>query len=219
MWRNLPSERIERIFGEGVTRQNITEMDATERSKRIRQYSYKVTNIANKRIGRLEEKELSSPAYRFYQEELGGERLGIRGKDDDGVIQTIQQAERFNFMQTSTLGGTNTYLRNIGERLGLDVSNTLQIQAQSSKIFAVTHKIDEYLRSGGGGTAIGSDELQRYVSSFIRTNNLADMDVDSIVDMLSEVDIYSDVQRGITSSIRAEIEEIDGLGGFGDFLV
>lgn len=217
LWDKLPSERREKIFGTGTTREQVSLMDESTRNKSIREYSYKVTNIANKRLKRLDTEEMTTPAYRHWQETTGGEKFGISGKDIDGVIETIQKAERFNNMGTSTLGGGRKYLKAIGERLGMDVSDTASIQRNSNQIFKVTNKFDEYLKSGGGGTAIGSDELQKYVSNFIQTNNSQDMDVDSIVHALSQEDVYGNIQQGITGSIREGID--DSLSDFGDFLV
>lgn len=217
MWNRLPRERRERIFGEGTTQEQVARMDEATRNKAIREYSYKVTNIANKRLKRLGTEGMTTPAYRHWHETTGGEKFGIRGKDMDGVIETIQQAERFNNMGTSTLGGGRQYLKSIGERLGLDVSDTMAIQRSSNQIFAVTHKIDEYLKSGGGGTAIGSDELQQYVSRFIQSNDAQDMDVDGIVHALSQQDIYGNIRQGVVGSIREGLD--DSLSDFGDFLI
>lgn len=217
LWNKLPSERREKIFGVGTTREQVTNMDEATRNKSIREYSYKVTNIANKRLKRLGTEGMTTPAYRHWQETTGGQKFGISGKDLDGVIETIQQAERFNNMGTSTLGGGRQYLKSIGERLGLDVSDTRAIQQNSNQIFSVTNKFDEYLKAGGGGTAIGSDELQRYVSNFIQTNSAQTMDVDSIVQALSQEDVYGNIQQGIVGSIREGLD--DSLGEFGDFLI
>ena len=218
MWSKLPRERREKIFGLGSTVAQVAQMDDQARIKAIKEYSYKVTNIANKRLKRLDSEGFNTPAYRHWEETTGGVKYGIRGKDLDGVIETIQQAERFINMGTSTLGGGRQYLRDIGERLGLDVSDEHAIQRSSNKIFDVTHKLDEYLKSGGGGgTAIGSDKLQRYVSNFIQDNDVQDMDVDDILYALTKQDIYSNIQQGIVGSIREGLDE--SLSDFGDFLI
>ena len=217
MWSKLPRERREKIFGLGSTVAQVAQMDDQERIKAIKEYSYKVTNIANKRLKRLDSEGFNTPAYRHWEETTGGAKYGIRGKDLDGVIETIQQAERFINMGTSTLGGGRTYLRDIGERLGLDVSDEHAIQRSSNQIFGVTHKLDEYLKSGGGGTAIGSDELQQYVSKFIQENDAQDMSVDDVLHALTQEDVYSNIQQGIVGSIREGLD--DSLSDFGDFLI
>lgn len=217
MWSRLPRERREKIFGLGSTAAQVAQMDDQERIKAIKEYSYKVTNIANKRLSRLGSEGFNTPAYRHWEETTGGVKYGIRGKDLDGVIETIQQAERFINMGTSTLGGGRQYLREIGERLGLDVSDEHAIQRSSNQIFGVTRKLDEYLKSGGGGTAIGSDELQQYVSKFIQENNAQDMAVDDVLHALTQQDVYSNIQQGIVGSIREGLD--DSLSDFGDFLI
>lgn len=217
MWSKLPRERREKIFGLGSTAAQVAQMDDQERIKAIKEYSYKVTNIANKRLKRLDSEGFNTPAYRHWEETTGGVKYGIRGKDLDGVIETIQQAERFINMGTSTLGGGRQYLRGIGERLGLDVSDEHAIQRSSNQIFGVTRKLDEYLKSGGGGTAIGSDELQQYVSKFIQENDAQDMSVDDVLHALTQEDVYSNIQQGIVGSIREGLD--DSLSDFGDFLI
>lgn len=217
MWSKLPRERREKIFGLGSTVAQVAQMDDQERIKAIKEYSYKVTNIANKRLKRLDSEGFNTPAYRHWEETTGGVKYGIRGKDLDGVIETIQQAERFINMGTSTLGGGRQYLRGIGERLGLDVSDEHAIQRSSNQIFGVTRKLDEYLKSGGGGTAIGSDELQQYVSKFIQENDVQDMSVDDVLHALTQEDVYSNIQQGIVGSIREGLD--DSLSDFGDFLI
>ena len=150
LWSKLPYDRLERVFGSGTTRAQVSAMDEKVRSKMIREYSYKVTNIANKRISRLEKAGFTSPAYNHWKDTTGGVKYGIRGKKNlDDVIITIQEAERFNNMDTSSLRGTNKFLTQIGERLELDVSDKLSIQRNSSKIFEVSKKLEEYMRSGG----------------------------------------------------------------------
>lgn len=215
----LPLERMQRIFGQDATKEQVAQMDPVERSRQVRQYSYKVTNIANKRIGRLEDEGINSPAYRKWMEDEGGVRFGIRGKDDDGVIQEIQRAERFNHMQTSTVRGATDYLRELGDRLGMEVSDRLSIQEQSSRVFAVVSKLDQLMKTDGGN-AEGSEALQQYVSEFMQVNNVEGMDTEDLVAMIyANGDIRRNIREGVDVEVHRAIEESEGLGEFGHMLM
>lgn len=214
MWERLPLDRLQRIFGEGSTREAVSRLEDEVRSKKIREYSYKVSGIANKRIRRLEETGLESPAYRHWSESRGGRMFGIRGLDDDGVVQEIQEGERFINMGTSSVRGATKYVKEIGERLGLD-GDRVEIQDMSGTVFEVSSRIEQYLRTAGEGHAIGSDILQQYVTEFAQRDSTP-QDPEMLLGTLLERDIYGDLQSEIQGEIFGVVE--DELGGFGDFL-
>lgn len=213
----LPLERMQRIFGD-VTREQVARMTDTERSKKLREYSYKVTNIANKRLGRFEETGVTSPAYRHWMDDGGGVRFGIRGMDDDGVVREIQRAERFNQMQTSTVRGATNHITQIGERLGLEVTDRLEIQEMSSRVFEITSKLDQLMKTDGGKSE-GSEVLQRYVSEFMQTHDIEGMDNDDILAMIYSYDISGDIREQTMGGVREELETNEALKEFGSFLL
>ena len=218
MWSRLPLERMQRIFGSDATREQVAQMNARDRDKRIREYSYRVTNIANKRIGRLEDEGVNSPAYRHWMDDGGGVRFGIRGMDTDGVITEIQRAEKFNQMSTSTVTGATRYLQDLGDRLGMEVSDRLSIQEQSTRIFEVVSKLEQLMKLDGGN-AEGSEALQRYVSEYMQVNNVAGMDTEDLVAMIySGGDIRRNIREGVFGAVEREIQENEGLGDFGSML-
>lgn len=214
MWSRLPLERMQRIFGDNVTREQVSSMAPEVRSKKLREYSYKVTGKANKRIARLDESGLRSPAYRHWMDDGGGVKFGIRGKDDDGVVEEIQRAEKFNFMRTSTVTGASDFVLDIGDRLEI-TGDRLDIQNISNKVFAVARRLDEYLKVSGDGE-VGSDRLQKYVSNFIQDNRLTAMDTDSLVDMLTGYDIVGDIQSGHRRQVQGVVQNEAGLEMFHD---
>ena len=219
MWSRLPLERMQRIFGSDATREQVAQMNARERDKRIREYSYRVTNIANKRIGRLEEEGVNSPAYRHWMDDNGGVRFGIRGMDSDSVITEIQRAEKFNQMSTSTVTGATRYLKDLGDRLGMEVSDRLSIQEQSSRVFAVVSKLEQ-LMGTDGGNAEGSEALQQYVSEYMQVNNVSGMDTEDLVAMIyAGGDIRRNIREGVFGAVEREIQENEGLGDFGHMLL
>lgn len=203
LWRRLPQERREKIFGEGVPGTLVASMDDDERSRSIREYATRLNSMANKRLRRQEQTGLRTPSMNFVQDTGGDFRIG--GLDDDDVVREIQRVERFLNMETSTVTGAKRYLRSIGERLGLEGSE-LDIQEYSAKVFSVTSKIDQYLKTAGYGHAIGSDELQQYVSNYIQSHDALDADIDDLVGMVAESDVYG--------TLRTSIDD-DDFGIFG----
>lgn len=187
---------------ESVTRQVVNQLNST----------------ANKRIRRNLDAGLDGvPAMRGWQES-GGELFRLSQSDSpEEVLRKYKKVDSFLKNPTSTVTGATSWLNRIGDMLGLEQINRNTIQEQSSRIFEVTSKIDQYLKTSGEGYAIGYD-LLRYVTEYTQQDGMQELGVNEIVELLSQEDIYGDVQQQMQQYIY-ESGNIEGeLGEWSDLL-
>lgn len=188
-----------------------------ELERSVRQETSRMVSMANKRLRRLEEAGLhKTPAYRNWMEWEQGQDFGIRGKDYEGVVDEYDRLKRFIEHDTSSVRGATRHLKELGERIGLKHTDRVDIQEYAGKVFEISSKIQQYMRSTGEGTVIGTDEIFNYVSEYTQrddlgVNALEDLDVDTLVDMLSYEDIQGDLRRKRDEHVRKDIdpEELD----------
>lgn len=181
------------------------------------------TSLANKRIKRLEDANLTDvPAYRNWLDNNDGVKFGLtrdgRRLTDEEAVQEYFRADRFRDMETSTVTGATDFLGRIQERLGLSTTDRAEIQAQSGKVFEVTSKVDQYMKTAGEGFTIGSDELQKIVTEYILEEPGGfGRDTDDLVAMIVSEDLY----KSTRAEAREQLRRIatDELGELGDFLL
>lgn len=185
----LPHNVRELIFGADATKESVAALAPEERLRRIRAVNNRLTSVANSRIDRQREVGLMSPAMKWVNEELEGGRFGLGwGAEEDDLVQNIVNANRFLNLRTSGLRGANKYIDAISERLGIEGSR-VDIEQKSAEVFRITSYVDQYLKSAGGGYAIGSDELQQYVSKFMQDNRLFDTNRIDVIDAILSSDV------------------------------
>lgn len=187
----LPSERRERIFGPGATRESVRAMGQDDRLSSLRSYYYKVSGKANSRIARMREAGVSSPALNWVDETLEEGKIGVSyGAGESELVQQVQNAERYLNMKTSGLRGANKYINDIGSRLGLS-GDRQSIQERSSVVFDVSRYALEYMNAGGSNYAIGSDEAQTRISKYMRDNDLWDLSTSDLLDVILENNVLT----------------------------
>lgn len=107
------------IYKPGVFRQIKKQLSqeilsAAQASPELRKQINATISAANKRLRRLDEADVYSPAAVSLGKERGGEKFSTAGKDWDSVKREYARAVAFMRQPTSTVGGTrqyNEYLR------------------------------------------------------------------------------------------------------------
>jgi len=190
----------------------ITKTDLSKASALKKEVS-RLASMANKRIARLEKNNLqNTPAYQKWIAS-GGQKFSVKGKSYNELQKELARIREFANAKTSTIKGVKTVYKAIAENTGLEWNSIQELVAKSSTFFAITRKVDEYLRiTEHTANAIGSDNIIQAVSNYVRENSvdLADLnvDVESIVGKIAELTSYEKA-----SEIFAEFE------GLNDFVV
>ena len=158
----------------GTKKNIITGPYKKEKRKRMRKFRAKASRLvsmANKRLVRLEENELTdSPAY----EKLVGDdgetpRFSIRGKDYNEVQREVAKMNRFLNAQTSTIRGANRVLKEMAKNTGIKYKNLKELRSKASQFFELASKVEQYLRTVDDmASAIGYQKIWEAVNNYVK---------------------------------------------------
>ena len=145
-----------------------------ERMRKFRTKASRLVSMANKRLVRLEENELTdSPAY----EKLVGDdgekpRFSIRGKDYNEVQREVAKMNRFLNAQTSTIRGANRVLKEMAKNTGIKYKNLKELRSKASQFFELASKVEQYLRTVDDmASAIGYQKIWEAVNNYVKDSS------------------------------------------------
>ena len=120
----------------------------TEKERKYRQEASRKVSMANKRLARMEQQNITmSPAYKKWLDE-GGQKFGIKGKNAQEVKVEVARLNKFLNQTTSTVRGTKKYLTNIASQVGIKQWGSFQsLNVQLSNFFEVSERVREYLKN------------------------------------------------------------------------
>lgn len=164
--------------------------ELTQKEKELRREASRLASLANKRLKRIEQQDLTeSPAYKKFIED-GGQKFGIRGKSQEEVKQEIARMNNFINLQTSTVTGTKKYLDNVAKSVGIvEFENFKELQDQLNTFFRGVDKVREYLRNSKEvSVAIGYSKIFEVVSDYVQeVGSELDLIDDLIIEMAEKV--------------------------------
>ena len=143
----------------------------TQQEKKYRQEASRKVSMANKRLKRMEEQNLTmSPAYKKWVDE-GGQKFGIKGKSTQEVRAEIARLNKFLNQTTSTVRGTKKYLTNVAEQVGVTNYNSYQsLNSQLKDFFEVSDRVREYLKNSKEvSVSIGYKKIWEQVNEYAET--------------------------------------------------
>lgn len=143
----------------------------TEQEKKYRTEASRKVSMANKRLKRMEEQNLSmSPAYRKWIEE-GGQKFGIKGKSTAEVKAEVARLNKFLKQTTSTVRGTKKYMSNIANQVGIKQWGSFDsLNAQLKDFFEVSNRVQEYLKNTKEvSVSIGYKKIWEQVNEYAET--------------------------------------------------
>lgn len=141
--------------------------------RKYRQEASRKASMANKRLKRLEEQNLTmSPAYRKWIDE-GGQKFGVRGKTKEEVKMEVARLNQFLKMTTSTVRGTKQYMANIASEVGIKHWDSFEsLNAQLRGFFEVSQRVREYLKNVKEvAVSINYKKIWELVSEYAETVN------------------------------------------------
>lgn len=165
---------------------NIKKLTAEER--KLRQEASRLSSLANKRLKRMEEQNLTdSPAYKKWVED-GKAKFGVRGKSMAQVQAEIGRLNKFINQATSTVRGAKNYYKNIGASVGIvEWEDIPDLQNKLNNFFEITGKVKEYLHNSKEiGVAIGYQQIWDAVSDYVQEVSNEAIDVEYAVMEVAE---------------------------------
>lgn len=185
----------------------------TEIEKKYRQEASRKVSMANKRLKRMEQQNLSmSPAYKKWIDE-GGQKFGIRGKSMEEVRVEVARLNKFLKQTTSTVRGTKKYLTNIAGQVGIKQWGSFQsLNSQLKGFFEVADKVQEYLKNSKDvAVSIGYKKIWEQVNEYAETvgkefTSLND-DVVEIANTILEANSFSRLDDLTDDFLRSFIDK------------
>lgn len=173
----------------------------SQKEREYRREASRKVSMANKRLKRLEEQNLTmSPAYKKFIDE-GGQKFSIKGKTKEEVRMEVARLNKFLKMTTSTVRGTKQYMTNIANEVGIKQWGSFQsLNAQLSNFFEVSERIREYLRNVKEvAVSIDYKKIWEVVNEYAETVgkdfNALNEDIIEIAERLLKANTYSKVDE------------------------
>ena len=169
----------------------------TEKERKYRQEASRKVSMANKRLARMEQQNITmSPAYKKWLDE-GGQKFGIKGKNAQEVKVEVARLNKFLNQTTSTVRGTKKYLTNIASQVGIKQWGSFQsLNVQLSNFFEVSERVREYLRNTKEvSVSIGYkkiwEQVNEYAESVGKEFTSLNEDIVGIANSILQANAYS----------------------------
>ena len=169
----------------------------TQQERKYRQEASRKVSMANKRLKRMEEQNLTmSPAYKKWVEE-GGQKFGVKGKSTQEVKAEVARLNKFLKQTTSTVRGTKKYLTNVASQVGIVNYNSFQsLNSQLKDFFEVSDKVREYLKNSKEvSVSIGYKKIWEQVNEYAETVgkefNSLNRDIVEIAKSITQANAYN----------------------------
>lgn len=176
---------------------------ASDEYKRLKAEVSRKASMANKRLVRLENNNLTdTPAYKKWVDYKGGVKFSVKGKDYNQLQQELARLNNFIDSTTSTVRGANKVLKEIAENTGIKYGSVKELQAKSKQFFELTSKIEQYLRqTENSATAIGYRKIWEAINQYVQNEKIAlgdaNLDIDGLTQKIAEMTSYEQVEKGL----------------------
>lgn len=154
-------------------------------NKELNKELNRLNSLANKRLQRLRNKGIKSPALRNMPDKFTN-----KGKTRAEKLRDFHRVSKFVNSETSTLTGVkktyNNILNNTGlgdvilEKTNIDINSvdTSQIIDLTNEFFSLTSMVDDYLKSKGD--FLDYDKVWDYVKQEMKLNSSDEIDLDGV---------------------------------------
>lgn len=160
--------------------------------KELRKQVSRLASMANKRIQRLEQSELTdTPAYKSW-EENGAHKFSVRGKTYQEVQAEYWRVKKFIENKTSTVTGAKQVLYDMASATGIEYTDIADLQAKASSFFSIASKVKQYLQSvGDSAVALDYQKIWEQINLYIKEENVelagVEGDLQAIDDIVSRM--------------------------------
>lgn len=175
---------------------------ASEEYIRLKQEVSRKSSMANKRLVRLENNNLTNlPAYKQWKDYKGGIKFSVKGKSYNELQKEMARLDSFLNKKTSLVRQANNVLKDIAENTGIKYNSVKELQVKSQRFFELASKIEQYLRNvEGSASALGYQKIWDSVNQYVKESRVdlssADFDMDKALERIKELVSYENVEQG-----------------------
>lgn len=166
-----------------VTQPNLKKRQSAE-LRALKQETSRLNSMANKRIRRLEEKGMRTPAYDKWLAD-GGEYFSVRGKDWNETQRELARVRNYLDSKTSSIRGATRVLKEMAQNTGIQYDSVASLQAKSDMFFELASKTEQYLRMmEDSASAIGYQKIWEAINQYVEEQEI---ELDNLTDGVSSM--------------------------------
>lgn len=177
---------------------------ASDKYKELRAEVSRMASMANKRLNRLENNNLTMlPAYQAW-EQNGSIRFSVKGKDYNQLQAEFWRLKNFLDDRTSTVREANAFLREMAENTGVKYNGLEDLKNKSARFFELAEKIREYNQAiGQAAQALDYQKIWQQINTAVQQDALdlseavsSDEQLERFLYFMNEVQPVEDNQEG-----------------------
>lgn len=177
---------------------------ASDKYKELRAEVSRMASMANKRLNRLENDNLTMlPAYQSW-EQNGSIRFSVKGKDYNQLQAEFWRLKNFLDDRTSTVRKANAFLREMAENTGIQYHGLDDLKNKSARFFELAEKIREYNQAiGQAAQALDYQKIWQQINTAVQQDALdlseavsSDEQLERFLDFMNDVQPVEDNQEG-----------------------
>lgn len=177
---------------------------ASDKYKELRAEVSRMASMANKRLNRLENNNLTMlPAYQAW-EQNGSIRFSVKGKDYNQLQAEFWRLKNFLDDRTSTVREANAFLREMAENTGIKYNGLEDLKNKSARFFELAEKIREYNQAiGQAAQALDYQKIWQQINTAVQQDALdlseavsSDEQLERFLDFMKDVQPVEDNQEG-----------------------
>lgn len=183
---------------------------ASDKYKELRAEVSRMASMANKRLNRLENNNLTMlPAYQAW-EQNGSIRFSVKGKDYNQLQAEFWRLKNFLDDRTSTVRKANAFLREMAENTGIKYNGLEDLKNKSARFFELAEKIREYNQAiGQAAQALDYQKIWQQINTAVQQDALdlseavsSDEQLELFLDFMNDVQPVEDNQEGYSLTNR-----------------
>lgn len=177
---------------------------ASDKYKELRAEVSRMASMANKRLNRLENNNLTMlPAYQAW-EQNGSIRFSVKGKDYNQLQAEFWRLKNFLDDRTSTVRKANAFLREMAENTGIQYHGLEDLKNKSARFFELAEKIREYNQAiGQAAQALDYQKIWQQINTAVQQDALdlseavsSDEQLERFLDFMNDVQPVEDNKEG-----------------------
>lgn len=177
---------------------------ASDKYKELRAEVSRMASMANKRLNRLENNNLTMlPAYQSW-EQNGAIRFSVKGKDYNQLQAEFWRLKNFLDDRTSTVREANAFLREMAENTGIQYHGLEDLKNKSARFFELAEKIREYNQAiGQAAQALDYQKIWQQINTAVQQDALdlseavsSDEQLERFLDFMNDVQPVEDDKEG-----------------------
>lgn len=177
---------------------------ASDKYKELRAEVSRMASMANKRLNRLENNNLTMlPAYQAW-EQNGSIRFSVKGKDYNQLQAEFWRLKNFLDDRTSTVREANAFLREMAENTGIQYNGLEDLKNKSTRFFELAEKIREYNQAiGQAAQALDYQKIWQQINTAVQQDAIdlseavsSDEQLERFLDFMKDVQPVEDNKEG-----------------------